>query len=482
MKSIKVAPGISKALRAVLKSYPVVERVVQSIADQGGRAFLVGGAVRDLLLERVVKDLDIEVHGLLLDELETLLKTFGLVSSVGKSFGVLRLHGLNVDWSLPRVDMAGRKPEVVLDPDMAIEQAFRRRDLTINAMGIDLVSQMLVDPFGGLEDLKHGILRAPDEKLFIEDPLRLFRVMQFVGRFDMKPDQQLDDICAKMDISGVSVERIETEFEKLLLKSKRPSHGIKWLRSIGRLQEILPELYVIINIPQSPDKHPEGEVFEHTMQSLDAAAALNYEDNREKLIVMLAVLCHDLGKVSTTEKVAGVWKSIGHSQEGVPLTKDLLRRITRKQDVIYAVAKLVRYHMAPVQFPNAGAGPAAYKRLARKLAPNATMTMLAKVSLADRRGRNPIKGKPLTKKVSTIEKFLEQAQKANVQYEPEPHVLQGRDLLDFVEPGPQMGELLKKAYELQIQEGITNKEELKRRALEERGATHAESNSDDQNS
>ena len=95
------------------------------------------------------------------------------------------------------------------------------------------------------------------------------------------------------------------------------------------------------------------------------------------------------------------------------------------------------------------------------------MTMIAKVALADRRGRNPIKGKPLKKRVPVIEKFLEHAQKAKVQHEPEPHVLQGRDLLGIVEPGPQMGELLKKAYELQIQEGIVDKEELKRRVLED---------------
>ena len=112
-------------------------------------------------------------------------------------------------------------------------------------------------------------------QLFVEDPLRLFRVMQFIGRFTMKPDKQLNEICARMSLKGISVERIESEFDKLLLKSKRPSLGIRWLLEIGRLQEIFPELAATIGVQQEPDWHPEGDVFEHTMQSLDAAAALS---------------------------------------------------------------------------------------------------------------------------------------------------------------------------------------------------------------
>jgi len=467
MKSIKIAPSVQKELRAVLKSYPVVIPVVQSIDQKGGRIFLVGGAVRDLLLGKKIKDLDIEVHGLSLDEFEKLLKTFGPISSVGKSFGVLRLHGLDVDWSLPRTDLAGRKPIVSIDPTMQIEQAFRRRDLTMNAMGIDLVSYILVDPFDGLSDLNSGLLRTPDTALFVQDPLRFFRVMQFVGRFEMRADEQLNEICAAMDISQVSSERIETEFKKLLLKSRRPSLGIKWLRKVKRLQEIFPDLDAVIDVPQDVAWHPEGEVFEHTMQSIDAAAALDYENDAQKLIVMCAVLCHDLGKVTTTEKIGGIWKSLGHAQEGVPLTKNLLRRITKSPDFIDAVSKLVRHHMAPVQLVNAKATLSAYKRLAKKLAPHATLSMLAKVALADKRGRNPRKGKPLIKTFSVIDKFLDYAQKANVLREPEQPVLQGRDLLDVMEPGPKMGELLKKAYERQIQEGIIDKEELRRFVLDD---------------
>ena len=468
MNSTEIDKNIQNTLITYLEVYHPLMSIVKKINKKGGRVLLVGGAVRDLLLGRPIKDLDIEVHGLSLEDFEAILKKFGGVVFVGKSFGVLRLHGLDVDWALPRTDSVGRKPDVEIDPYMGIKSAFRRRDLTINSMGIDLSTFDLLDPYGGYEHLKKGILHATDEAKFVEDPLRFYRVMQFVGRFGMHPDEQLNEICKKMDVSEVSTERIETEFEKLILKSKYPSLGIRWLKDLSRLAEILPEVASVVGIPQNPAWHPEGEVFEHTMQCLDASAAFDYDDDEQQLMVMYAALCHDLGKSITTQDVGGVFKSIGHSKEGVAISKKLLTRITKKKDLIEAVGKLVRYHMAPSQFIAANAKPAAYKRLAKNLAPHATLQMLAKVALADKQGRNPIKGKPLKKKLPVIDKFLEKAKDAKVEKKPEPPVLLGRDLFDVVEPGPKMGELLKKAYELQIEEGIKDKKELKKKILEDK--------------
>lgn len=444
---------------------PLVIKIVEEIDKLGGRVLLVGGAVRDLLLGLPTKDLDIEVHGLTIDQLQHVLKKFGEVSLVGKAFGVLRLHGLDIDWSLPRADSSGRHPKVIIDPHMSMPDAFKRRDLTINAMGIDLKTHELIDPWGGQEDLKQGILRAPDSKLFIEDPLRLFRVMQFIGRFNMQPDTELNEICATMSLKGISVERIESEFDKLLLKSKRPSLGIRWLLEIGRLHEIFPELAATIGVKQEPDWHPEGDVFEHTMQSIDAAAALSYVSDQEKLIALYAALCHDLGKVTTTEVINGVIKSYGHEDAGVPLTKSMLKRLTRRVELIDAVTKIVKHHMDPGQFINNGAKAPAYKRLARKLAPEVTMQLLANVALADKRGRNPKSSLPLSNDVPEIKEFLEQAEAANVVHKPEEPILLGRDLMNIVEPGPKMGALLKRAYEIQIDEGIKDKQELLKRIL-----------------
>lgn len=465
MKFTKIESSIQSVLQNLLKQNPLVQKIIDAIAHKEGRAILVGGAVRDLLLGRTTKDLDIEVHGISMEKLQEILSQFGPVSFVGKSFGVLRLHGLDIDWSLPRKDSSGRHPEVIIDPNMNFADAFKRRDLTINAMGIDLKTFELIDPWGGYDDLKKRVLRAPDEKFFIEDPLRLFRVMQFISRFEMNPDEKLNEICKKMSLMGISVERIESEFDKLFLKSLKPSLGIRWLKQIGRLKEILPELAATINVPQNPDWHPEGDVFEHIMQAIDAGTRYVYADDNEKLIAMYGLLCHDLGKATTTRKIDGVWRSLGHEDAGIEPAKKLLKRFTRRVELIDAVVKIVKHHMAPGLFVTDGAKTSAYKRLALKLAPEVSMELLAKIALADKSGRNGTSHEPLNKPLPDIEEFLKRAQQAKVAFKPEEPIIHGRDLAAFVKPGPEMGRLVKKAYEIQIEEGITDKQELIKKIL-----------------
>jgi len=466
MKCTKIDASKQSILTQTLKKYLMVQDIVHAIDQAGGIVLLVGGAVRDLLLGQEVKDLDIEVHQLMPEQLEKLLRLFGPVSLVGKSFGVFRVHKLDIDWSLPRTDSAGRKPHVEIDPFMGFKEAFRRRDLTINAMGINLITYELIDPFHGQEDLRNKILRETDTRLFTQDPLRFYRVMQFISRFAMQPAESLNAICMTMDIKHVSVERIEGEFNKLLLKSTRPSLGIRWVHSINRLKDILPQLYALVGVEQGADWHPEGDVFEHTMQTVDAAARIVYENEFDTLVLHYAALCHDLGKATDTQKVDGRITSHGHDMAGVPLTKQMLKHITRNKMLIESVVKLVRYHMAPLQFIQDGAKMSAYKRLANKLAPQVTIEMLADLALCDRQGRNPDSHIPLTTPQSEVEAFRVRAQQAEVLTGIEQPILHGRDLLDHVPPGPQLGQLLRKAYEIQLEEGIKDKNELKRRVLE----------------
>lgn len=457
--------NFKKELVSILKPYSRVNKIVSMINQEGGRALLVGGAVRDLMLGVKSKDIDIEVYGLTTKELQTILEQFGAVDLVGKSFGVLRLRGLDIDWSLPRKDSQGRKPRVVVDPHMPFEQSFARRDLTINAMGIDLVTGELIDPFNGRYDLEHRILRVPDPTLFVQDPLRFYRVMQFISRFGMSPDAQLNKIAATMSLKDISIERIEMEFNKLMLKSTHPSWGIRWLKHIKRLPEILPELAATIGVPQPAQYHPEGDVFEHTMQALDASANIPYCDSDEQLLCMYAVLCHDLGKAVTTTEKNGRITSFNHAKEGVALTKAMLKRIMTYKERITCVARLVEYHMEPLTFIKGGAKTPAYKRLALKLAPCATIEILAKVAIADRRGRNPDGHEPLNITSPDIKKFIAKAKKVGVFNRVEERILQGRDLLDVVKPGPHLGELVDYAYQLQIEQGIKDKAELKKLVL-----------------
>lgn len=473
---------------ASLLHFPqLLTNIIFAINKAGGSPYLVGGCVRDIVLGQEIKDIDIEVHGLTVEQLNAILQTFGHVREVGKKFGVLRLDNLDADWSMPRKDSKGRKPLVTIDPYMSIEDACKRRDLTMNAMALDLYKTIttaheknssidIIDPYGGRKDIAAKQLNAIDPHLFIEDPLRFFRVMQFIGRFEMTPSAELATICSTMNLhdeqtqSPISKERIFEEIKKLFLKSKQPSLGIRWLQKIGRLQEIFPELQALVGIPQRPDYHPEGDVFEHTMQSLDAAANLIYAHDEEKFIIMLTMLTHDLGKVSTTDAQL---HCKGHEEAGVPLAEQFLTRITDNHFLITAVKKLVRHHCAPVQLTADNVRPQAFKRLALKLAPEVTLQHIGLVGMADILGRNPKSSHPtptlcnlepnLRGHIQRIELFLARAEKAQVLHRPEERVLLGRHLLDSVQPGPELGELLDKAYQIQIDEGVQDWQELKKR-------------------
>lgn len=468
MKCTKVQDTIQRSLSSIRTKFSFLSSLVSDLRERGGRVFLVGGAVRDILLLLQPKDLDIEVHGVSLKDLEAVLKKYGHVRTVGKAFGVLRIDSVDIDWSIPRSDSSGRHPEVILDPHMSLVDACRRRDLTMNAMMIDLATGELEDPFNGYDDIQKKILRTPDPVLFVEDPLRFYRVMQFIGRFEMMPDQQLSAVCAIMDISYVSKERIFQEFEKLFLKSKNLSLALQWLDDIGRLELLLPELYATKGVMQHAGYHPEGDVWEHTKQAVDGAAQAQYESDEKRLIMVLAALCHDLGKVETTRMIDGVLRSHGHDIAGVPLADNLLDRLSGKTFLKKPILRLVRYHMTPVALVKNNAKAGAYKRLARNLFP-VTLRELYRLAIFDKSARNPELGKPLTNcPEPLVDVFLEQAKKYGVLDGPEAPVLKGEDFAGIVTEGPQLGVLLQEAYDLQLETGTRDKNKLKEMLLKKR--------------
>jgi len=437
--------------------YPILRTVDGEVRAQGGLMLIVGGAVRDIILGRPVAEIDVEIYHLTVDAVAALLSRHGLVSFVGKSFGVFKLAGIPIDWSLPRLDESGRKPHVTIVKDLPIADALRRRDLTMNAMAIDLATSELIDPWGGRADMAAHRLRTPDPAFFVEDPLRFYRVMQFIGRFAMYPDPVLQQLCQEIELHGLSRERISAEFEKLLLRAPEPSRGLRWLVELGRLEEMLPEVAATQGIPQEPSWHPEGDVFEHTMQAIDAAAAQPYDDQQVRRLVIYAALCHDLGKVTTTQLVDGRLRSIGHEAAGVAPTRTLLQRISLEVALQKAVVKLVRHHMAPGSFIKGGAKDAAYKRLARMLMPETNLATLALLAYADKRGRNPESHRPLTIPLPEVDQFIARADALGVLKGPEVPLISGADLVDVVSPGPRLGALLKEAYALQLDEGIGDK-------------------------
>jgi tRNA nucleotidyltransferase (CCA-adding enzyme) len=288
--------------------------------DAGGRALLVGGCVRDVLVGQP-KDWDVEVYGIEPAKLRALLDQFGPVNVVGEAFTVYKL-GPDLDVSLPRRERkAGRGHRAFViegDPSMTFEEAARRRDFTVNAILQDPLTGEIIDPFGGREDIRKRTLRAVSVDSFAEDSLRVLRAAQLAARFEFDIEPETVVLCRGIDLSDLPAERVWGEVEKILLRASRPSIGLKWLREMTVVDQLFPEIKALIQVPQDPEWHPEGDVFVHTQLVTDRARELIEDLSYGKQItVMLAALAHDFGKPATTEFLEGHWRSRGHEEAGV---------------------------------------------------------------------------------------------------------------------------------------------------------------------
>ena len=446
-----------------------LRRLVEALRAAGGRPYVVGGAVRDALLGLPLADFDVEVFGLPAERLAGVLSTVGKVDAAGQAFTVYKLSGLPdvrgaVDVSLPRRDSKvgpGHKGiAVVGDPDLPVEEAARRRDFTINALLYDPFREELIDPHGGRRDLESRILRAVDPDTFGEDPLRALRAVQLAARFELTVDPATATLCAVMPLVELPAERVFGEIEKLLLKARRPSIGFALMKEWGMLPAVGPELLSLAETPQDPEWHPEGDVWTHTLQVIDEAAGLIEgfaEDRPRALTVMLAALCHDLGKPATTKHENGRIRSPGHEEAGVAPTLSLLDRwnvhTLLGYDVRGQVAALVRDHLKPGELykERERIGDGAIRRLARKCEPD----LLYRVARADCLGRRPGRFEPVA-----MEWFRERVRQLEVAVRPPAPLLRGRDLLALgVAPGPAMGRVLEAVYERQLDGAVTTVEE-----------------------
>ena len=435
---------------------PQLLRVAEAVSRAGGRALLVGGYVRDRLLGVDSKDYDFEVYGLPLAELEEILARFGEVIRIGRAFGVLRVKGLDVDFSLPRRDSKtgrGHRGFVVeLDPGLTFEDAARRRDLTINSIGMDPLSGEILDPHGGRRDLESRRLRPTDAAHFSEDPLRGLRVAQFAARFEMEVTTELRDLCVSLDLSELPGERLFEEFRKLLLKGSKPSLGLAFLED-SKLLRFFPELQATVGVEQDPEWHPEGTVWEHTLMVVDQAAAARVGEDDAELVIMLGALCHDLGKPMVTVEEDGRIRSPRHEEEGVPPTERFLERMRAPKNLVSRVSALVRFHLMPAHLYGSGAKPKAYRRLARKLQDaGVDVETLYRVARADHFGRTTADA--LARQFPAGDELLDKMKELHAEESVVQDVVMGRHLVARgLQPGPLFGEILAKCRELQDETG-----------------------------
>jgi tRNA nucleotidyltransferase (CCA-adding enzyme) len=438
--------------------------LAQAIHDAGGRALLVGGCVRDRLMGTQPKDWDVEVYDLDAARLREILDQFGPVNVVGESFTVYKL-GQHLDVSIPRRERkAGRGHKAFViegDPSMSVVDATRRRDFTINAMLEDPLTGEVIDPFGGREDIERRVLRAVSSETFAEDSLRVLRAAQFAARFQFEIHPDTIELCRTIDLSDLPAERIWGELEKLLLQAPRPSVGLEWLRKVGAIEQLFPEIQSLIGVPQDPEWHPEGDVFVHTQLVIDRARELIDDLSYPRQVtVMLGALAHDFGKPATTRHIEGRLRSRGHEEAGVPPTESFLNRINVHTIDGYNVRgqaiALVREHLKPGEFykKRDEVGEGAFRRLARRCEPD----LLYRVAKADSLGRNADwVPREQWYGAEAQDWFIERTRELAVEQRPPEPLLLGRHLLELgVDPSPQMGEITRAVYEMQLDGRVRN--------------------------
>ena len=428
--------------------------IARQVAARGGRSFYVGGYVRDALMGRENKDVDMEVHGVTPQQLKDILDGLGQRITIGESFGIFNLKGYSVDIAMPRKEEARgaghRDFDIFVDPFIGTEGAARRRDFTVNALMQDVLTGEIVDHFGGREDLQRGILRHVNDASFAEDPLRVLRGAQFAARFHFTVAEETVELCRTMDLRPLPRERIEGELKKALLKAEKPSVFFEILRKTEQLDHWFPELAALIGVPQNPVFHGEGDVWNHTMLVLDEAAKLRHRV-QEPYWLMLAALTHDFGKAVCTEERNGVIHAYEHEERGLPLAEDFLRRITSENKLIRYVLNLVELHMKPNTAAEANASPKTTMRMFdRAVDPEALLC----IALADDLGR--IAEKPTGANEPFLRQRLEQFRERMAQ----PYVM-GRDLIEAgLRPNEDFSLLLDYAHKLRLA-GIPKEEALR---------------------
>lgn len=451
------------------KDLRLAVEISEAVKKEGGMALVVGGFARDVAMakfghELTSKDIDIEVYGLDFDKLQDLLTRFGEVDIVGASFGVVKIG--NLDISIPRRDSKtgrGHKGfKIEGDPDMIIREAAQRRDFTINALALDPLTGEVHDFYSGIEDIKSKTIKATDEKLFGDDPLRVLRAAQFSGRFGFKVDEKTAEICRELDLKELPKERIGEEWLKLLMRSEKPSIGMETARDLEIIKKLHPELEALKGVPQSKKYHPEGDVWTHTKLVVDAAAAIARRQNlnsEEARILILSALCHDFGKPATTEvHEDGKITSYKHDEVGVELSRKFLSDLMISQEIQDKVTSLVREHM----FIHHKSGDqeisdATVRRLAARLFP-ASIQELANLATADKRGGTLASDQ----EYSAAELLLKRADELSIKESKPKPIAMGRHLLEvgFV-PGKAVGAALKEIYDLQLEGKIVNLDEAK---------------------
>jgi len=454
-----------------LKNNSVLINISKKIHNHGGRLLVVGGSVRDEIMDKPSNDIDVEVYGLSYDKLLNVLSNFTLTEA-GKAFSVIKMSvdGYDFDIALPRKEIStGPKHtdfDVEIDPFMSPKDTAIRRDFTMNAISYDPLTQELIDPLNGVGAIQNGIIDVTSETSFVDDPLRKMRAVQFISRFGLTPSKRIIDMAKDpcTSLSSVSKERLWVEWKKWAL-SPMPDMGLSFMESTNMLPD---ELLNMRQTAQDAEWHPEGDVFTHTKQVVRMAAWIANQENmseRDTLILVFSALCHDMGKPETTEEVDGRIRALGHPQAGEEPTISFLKNISAPKWLIDSAIPLVKEHLYHASWRDEAPSKKAVRKLSVKLEPS-NISMWYNLVTADCSGRSvePVNDNverppyPL-RKIS--QEWLSIANDLHVQdSKPEP-IVTGKHLIQRgVIPGPDFKGILDSYYQEQLDGNMENINEL----------------------
>lgn len=426
------------------KNAALARKIAVAVAEEGGAVYYVGGCVRDKLRHEEVKDVDIEVHGVYPDRLESILDSLGSRLTIGESFGIYNLKGYSLDIAMPRKETnrgsGHRDFDVCVDPFIGTYSAALRRDFTVNAIMEDVLTGRLTDHFDGVGDIKRGVIRHVNDATFCEDPLRVLRAAQFAARFGYIIADETLELCSGMDLSHLSRERVMGEVVKALLKADKPSVFFESLRRMGQLSFWFPELEAVIGVPQSPKHHAEGDVWTHTMMVVDAAAAFRGRVS-DPAAFMLAAVVHDLGKAVCTEVTDGEIHSYDHETLGLPLAESFLKRLTAEKSLAEYALNLTELHMRPNML---AAQSSSVKATNRMFDLSVDPEALICLAVADGLGKISTDG-PVSNEAFLLDRLATYRE-----YMSRPYVM-GRDLIEAgVSPSERFSEYLAYAHKLRL--------------------------------
>ena len=400
-------------------------QIAEGIRDVGGKCYLVGGFVRDAMLERSSRDFDVEVYDIDQETLLGVLQKFGRPNLVGKAFGVVHLvtHGLELDFSFPRTESKigeGHRGFLVeTHLHLTFKEAARRRDFTVNAMGLSLPDLELSDPYGGKSDLEKGILRHVSAA-FAEDSLRVLRGVQFASRFSLRLAPETAELCRSLSLADLSPERIFEEFKKWLLKPGKPSIGLQAFLEMD-LGRFFPEI------------RPLNGSFENLGNFLDRVSG-------------------ELSNVpDLTSQEVLAFTALLSGAENVQKVNAFLSRITNEIHLLKRIPLLYRFVPSLLDHANEQSFDAEFLRRASVEQNGLFLAYLY------------LKSTPLLAsemRVVLAEKFKTAAESLNVFTNPPEPLLKGADLIQMgLRPGRLFGEFIKEEFEWQLQGKISSHEE-----------------------